>query len=204
MTSLGALCRQLGAAGAAAAACLAPAHATTVSLNADGQWNAFNVSDIDAASGGVEWIDNANSLDSGFGTPLDFRFSVGTGFHGLLTVVDAGFAGDTFTVTNFGSLLGSTSAVASQAYASAPDAGTDFDAALGDARFSRSVFVLNAGDYRISGALAQSVRLDGAPLNSTVGAVKLSLVPVSTVPEPSTLLSLAAGLALLAASARRR
>jgi len=196
--------RCLGALGAAAMLCMAPAQATTVSLNADGQWNAFNVSDIDSQSFGVEWIDNANSLSPGFGSPLLFNFSIGAGYRGLLTVVDAGFAGDTFHVTNLGAWLGDTSAVPVHDYASAPDAGTHFDAALGQPQFSRAVFTLGAGSYSIGGALAQSVLADGLPLNATVGALRLTIEPASPVPEPSTTLSFVAGLGLFAFGALRR
>ena len=79
---------------------------------------------------GGAWIDNANTNDPGFGTPLSFTFTIGSGFMGRLTVVDGSFAGDTFKVTNFGSLLGTTWAVPVTDYATAPDAGYDFDAAL--------------------------------------------------------------------------
>jgi PEP-CTERM motif len=179
-----------------------PARATTVALAGDGQWSRFSVSDIDALSFGLEWIDNENTLSVGFGTPLEFTFQVAAGFRAALTVVDAGFAGDTFQVTNFGSLLGGTSAVATGDYASAADAGTDFDAALANASFSRAVFNFGPGSYRIAGHLDQSVSFEGLPLNSTVGAVSLS---VSAVPEPASIVLLAGGgLALIGAAARRR
>lgn len=182
--------------------------ATTIDLATQGtaagygQWNSFNVSDIDALSHGVEWVDNANSLDPNFGSPLSFAFTIAQGSKGLLTVVDAGFSGDTFTLSNLGAFLATTSVVPSATDLSAHYVGTDFDAALGDASFSRAVLELGAGNYRIAGALAQSVigDFDGLPLNSTVGAVQLL---VSPVPEPSTYLMLLAGLGLVGVVKRR-
>jgi len=199
--------------GALVAALSAPAFSTTVELatsQADaayGQWQSFNISDLDAQSMGVEWIDNANTLSPSFGTPLLFSFTIDAGQFGELTVVDAGFAGDTFRVTNAGLLLGATSAVTFRTYAdieanSALDAGTDFDAALASSSFSRGVHVLQAGSYRVTGALLQSVGFDDVtPLNSTVGGIRLT---VSPVPEPASAAMMFAGLALFSAIARRR
>ena len=183
------------------AACIASSHATVVPLAPDGQWNTFNVSDLDAQSFGVEWIDNANTLSPGFGTPLEFTFTIAAGSKGTLTVVDAGFAGDTFKLTNFGQSFGTTSAVAGQTVDSAVDIGTDFSAALASTSFSHGVFQIASGTYRIGGMLDQSISFDGAPLNSTVGALKLS---VAAVPEPSTWATLAAGLSLLVFVSRQR
>jgi hypothetical protein len=187
--------------GLLAGACTVPTHATTVSLAASGQWNRFDVSALDAQSFGLEWVDNADSLSPDFGTPLEFVFTVAAGMQATLTVVDAGFAGDTFTLTNFGALLGGTSAVPAGTYESAIDAGTDFDAALADAHFSRAVLTLGAGDYRIGGALAQSVTFEGLPLNATVGALSLT---VSPVPEPASLAMFVAGLGALGLFMRPR
>ena len=70
-------------------------HATAVPLVADGQWQSFNVNELDALSFRVEWIDNANSLSPGFGSPLSFTFTIAAGAVGAQTTVDAGFACDT-------------------------------------------------------------------------------------------------------------
>ena len=194
--------RHAALAAALLGACIAStSQATVVALAADGQWNSFNVSDIDSQTFGVEWIDNADSLSADFGSRLDFSFTIAAGFTGTLTVVDAGFAGDTFSVTNFGAALGNTSLVPPQSVDSAVDIGVDFDAALAHPSFSHGVFTLAAGDYRISGMLAQSVSFDGAALNSTIGALNLT---VTAVPEASTWGLMAAGLGLLAVVSRRR
>lgn len=189
------------------AAMVAPAFATDVALATSegqagyGQWTQFNVSDIDSRSFSVEWIDLTDSTTDAFGTPLAFSFTIAAGTIGTLSVVDGAFAGDTFRLTNFGNLIGNTSAVATTTYADAADLGYDFDAAFGNASFSQGVFSLGAGSYRIGGSLDQSVTLDGLPLNATVGALRLTVAPV---PEPSSYALLLAGLGVVSLLTRHR
>ncbi len=187
--------------GALVATLALPAHAINVQLDADGQWNAFKVSDLESLGGGVEWIDNNDTSTPLHGTPLSFVFEVAAGSVGTLTVVDASFAGDTFKLTNFGNDFGVTSAVAAGTYEDPVDAGVDVGAALLDPRFSSGAFTLAAGSYRIGGLLQQSVTFDGAPLNSTLGGLRLI---VAAVPEPGSVALLFAGLGLMASVARRR
>ena len=182
-------------AAAFAAALIAPAaHATTVAIAGDGSWNEFNVDSFLAQDFGKGWIDTND------GSALDFAFTIGAGQHGLLTVVDAGFAGDTFTITSGGNVLGTTSAV--------PAGDTngalvfDFDAALANPAYSHGTFTLGAGTYSISGSLLASVMgVDGAPLDATNGALRLS---VSAVPESTDAALMLAGMAALGLLARRR
>jgi hypothetical protein len=185
----------IAAALAASALIAGPARATDVALAADGSWNEFDVDSMSAADFGNEWIDFAD------GSPLSFTFTVAAGSIGTLTVVDAGFAGDTFAITNFGAALGATSSV---------EPGTtdgplefDFDAALANPAYSHGVFTLGAGTYSISGSLLQSVfdTAAGADLDATNGAVRLT---ISTIPEPSSTTLLLGGLAVAALAARRR
>lgn len=183
----------LASAIAAAAALAAPAHATTVALTGDGAWNEIDVGSFDGSLG---WIDNVDN------SALNFTFTIAAGHVGTLTVVDAGFAGDTFSVTNHGALLGNTSAVPVGTYDPLASGQFDFDAALADPTFSHGVFHLGAGTYDISGALLQSVLLDdGSALDATLGGLRLE---VSAVPEPTGFGMMAAGLAGVAALARRR
>lgn len=181
------------------------AQATSVNLAANDQWQAFGVDSFSSLSSGTEWIDNSDSNAAGFGTPLSFTFTIGAGFVGQLTVVDASMAGDTFNVFGNGQLLGATSGVPVQVYGSAPDVGYDYDAALLNSAFSRGVFTLGAGSYSVTGALAQSLMIDDgmgglSPLNATAGALKLS---VSAVPEPSSLALVLAALGVTWLVSRR-
>ena len=190
------------------AAFAAPAYATDIALATNaaqigyGAWQEFNVSDTDALDHGVGWIDFANSNSTSFGSPLSFTFTIAAGEVGSFTVVDGSFAGDTFKLTNFGSDIGATSAVAPTVYSSAPDTGNKFDAALTNPAFSGAVLTFGEGSYSISGRLDQSVTMDGtSPLNATLGAVRLTVAPI---PEPSTYALLLGGLGLVGLLARRR
>ena len=65
-------------------------------------------------------------------------------------MVDGGFAGDRFQVSDNGSALGFTSAAVNTYPTSA---GTNFDAALGNGNYSRGVYLLHAGAHDITGLL---------------------------------------------------
>jgi hypothetical protein len=186
--------QMIAAALAAAAVIAAPAHATTAALPADGNWNEFTVDNSVAPAYGNGWIDYTD------GSPLSFSFTIAAGSIGTLTVVDAGYAGDTFAITNFGTVIGNTSGVPTGTIEGPRE--HDFDAALANPAYSHGVFTLGAGTYSISGWLLQSVLDDsGAALDATDGALRLS---VSLVPEPTGAALLLGGLAALALLARRR
>jgi hypothetical protein len=175
---------------AAALALSGAAHAAP--LAADGRWAPFDVA-LDL-SGTLGWI---NIED---GSALSFDFTIPAGSVGTLTVVDGGFAGDRFEVSNGASAVLGTSSVAVNSYPA--NVYLDFDAALANPHYSRSVFTLGSGSYAISGRLVLSALDDTlAPLNSTVGGIKLV---VSAVPEPASLASMLLGLGLVAGALRRR
>ncbi|MCH8855634.1 MAG: PEP-CTERM sorting domain-containing protein [Proteobacteria bacterium] len=195
----------LTAAGLAASLALlaaAPAQAVTVAITANGQWNQFNIDDSIQPSYTTKFIDTETG-NATYGEQMFFSFTIGAGQVGTLTVVDAGFGGDTFTITDNGATLGTTSDVPVTTFATAPGVGYDYNAALANSAFSKGVFILQAGNHSISGSLLQSVLVDvgAGPLNATVGALKLE---VSAVPEPATLVSLLAGLGLIGLVVRRR
>lgn len=171
------------------------AQATTTNVAAN-QWYEFAISDSVSQSGGTEWIDMSDN------SALSFSFTIAQGYMGSLTVVDTGYAGDTFKVFNGNTLLGFTSSVPVGIYPDAPGI-VDPEVALLDSGFSRATFALGAGDYVIKGVLSQSVLLDagGAPLNATSGNLRLA---VAAVPEPETLAMLLAGLGFIGFATRRR
>jgi len=185
--------KQLMAAALAAAMIAAPAQATSVALAGDGRWNEFDIDAMLSPDGGNGWIDEAYAGDD---SALRFTFTIAAGSHGTLTIVDTGFAGDTFTVMNGATILGTTSRV--PAGTSAGALVFDADDALANPAYSRGVFTLSAGTYSIGGTLLQSVDGD---LDATLGAVRLAVV---SVPEPTDGALMLAGLAGLVALARRR
>jgi hypothetical protein len=112
---------------------LVAAGASHAAVLTEGQWTPLDVDELTALSGGFDWIDLTT------GSPLIFDFAVAAGYRGVLTVVDAGFAGDRFRVTDGGKRVGDTSS-AGQTYPAS--IGLDFDAALTDPRDNRGVFEL--------------------------------------------------------------
>ncbi len=178
---------------AAAAVIAAPAHANSVALTAGAGWVGFDVDSMIAADFGNGWIDNTD------GSAKSFTFTIAAGQVGTLTVLDAGYAGDTFSVTNFASALGATSSVPVGTYDGSAPLG--FDDAFANASFSRGVFQLQAGSYSIGGSLLQSVQFDGFDLDATTGAVRLT---TSAIPEPSSTALMFGGLAAVALLVRRR
>lgn len=158
-------------------------------LTVNGGWQAVDVDDLIAVDGSTGWIDNTS------GEALSFAFTLAG--PATLRVVDAGFAGDSFSLLVDGQAYAS-STVPGVVYDNELQALLDFDAAWADARYSRFEITLGAGTHTLSGQLLQSVLLpSGAPLNATIGGVAL-------VPEPATVATLMTGLLLLATVLRRR
>lgn len=175
------------------------AQATSVSLSDDGQWHGFVVSPFDAVDGSLSWIDGDDSLSPDFGSILSYTFSVASGSVATLSVVDAGFYGDTFTVYANGVALGETSSVPVAEFDALADT-LDPEQAWADARYSRASYTLGAGTWTLTGTLLQSLLIEGEALNATSGGVRLS---ISAVPEPdASALAVAAAGALLLLSRR--
>ena len=172
-----------------------PSQATV--LASDGHWATFAVDSFLASNAGLGWIDDA-------GNALRFTFVVGSGFVGTLTVLDTGFAGDTFSVLNGASALGSTSAVPLRQYDPSTIAVEDADTAFSDAAFSRATFSLAPGAYDIGGSLLQSLMAGTDRVDATSGALRLTVGSVAPVPEPSSLALLLAGVGVVGTVARRR
>jgi hypothetical protein len=175
--------------GAVALSLSAQAANTSITPTVDGTWYSA-YTDV-AESGTQAWFD----IDGNHSDTVSFDFTTSQSV--WLTVVDAGFTGDTFQIFDGATLLGTTSAPGLASY---PDATYDFDAALADVNFSRGTFLLSAGAHHITGFLAQSA-LDGTtPINATFAGVKLEAAPV---PEPSSWALALAGLACVVVVARR-
>lgn len=119
-------------------------------LSTDSGWSVFTF-------GGVE---------SGWSDTYQFSSSDQT----LLTVTDAYFAGDQFEVFANGSSLGITSAPGFDT-----DANDKFDLAAANSIWSTGEFVLDAGDYNISGTTTMS------PYGSGGGAIKIDTYVIAEV-----------------------
>lgn len=154
-----------------AAAMASPSQASTVNIDADGSWNAFDVDDLIATSGGLEWID----LN---GDALTFSFTLTQA--AVLDVVDAGFGGDRFSIAITGPNNFSLQSLTSTSNNTFPDSlGLDFDQAFLSPDYSRLSVTLAAGTYSIAGALFESALDDsGFAINATVGALRLTSVPL--------------------------
>lgn len=159
-----------------------------VQIGVDNQWHSFDVDELLENASGLHWI----NLD---GQTMGFEFTLTEAAY--LTVVDGGFAGDRFSVFDNGVLLGQTS----QPVNNYPDSvAMDFDAAMADAGYSLAVYLLNPGQHGIYGLLDLSAIDDmQTALNATVGAVRLTAVPL-----PAAFWLFSAGLALTGVMSRRK
>lgn len=164
-----------------------PAHAVNLATN--GSWAGFTTDDLQGPlATPLVWLDEVSY------NPISFDFTVPTGYVATLTVVDTGYSGETFKVTDNGNLLGQTGPAVD---GSGGTSITNFDAALANPNYSRISFTLGEGSHSISGSLASTF----SGINASTGGLKVTLAPV---PEPATFFSLLAGLALVGAVARRR
>lgn len=185
-------CKRLLASVLAGLALAGTAHATDVTLTGANfnQWQSFDVEDSMSPTGNpLGWIDLVYNGDA---STLSFSFTLAAPAY--LRVVDSGFAGDRFSISDNGNLLGLTSAAGSSgvSYGSTQ---ADLDAAFADAAFSSGSWLLAAGQHVITGSLASTT----SAFNATTGALMLA-----PVPEPESYALFLAGLGLIATIARRR
>jgi hypothetical protein len=154
---------------------LGPVGASGITITPDNAWHEFDVDSLSARSGTLEWI----ALD---GAALTFEFTTVTPVK--VTVVHGGFGGHRFRVSDNGQPLDETQAGAD----TYPESkGLNFDAALADARWSRGVYTLAAGSHSLAGVLSRSATDNtGAPLNATVGALRVEAVAAAAVPTTPT------------------
>ncbi|HMY39357.1 MAG TPA: hypothetical protein PK011_08525, partial [Marinagarivorans sp.] len=174
-----------------------PSMATTLVADTAGQWNVFDVDAILALDGSTQWIDavadSASGL-SGDGSPLQFLFA--TTKPQYLTLVDGGLSGDRYWVN-----LDGTSLFTGPTVDNSTDLGLDFTAALADPSFSKGTWLVPAGLHFLTGGLQSSASVEGQAISASVGAFRLSDVPL---PPSAGLLSLSIGLWVLALVRRRR
>ena len=159
------------------------------------------------ANGNPATIAGASGGFSGFYTDAPspaWTFTVPSGQSYDFRVVDGGHQGDTFSVFNNGSLVGSTSPTANNT--GHPCGGLEADTTdpaicWDDPLMSQGTFVFGPGDYSITITWDQQVS-GGA---STLQWFELGQAPVEAgVPEPSTWLMLASGMLLMGIGALRK
>ena len=172
--------------GALAAACSAvPAAATAILTD---QWYSFSFGGV-----GFPFAQGFNGDPSTDPASLnapdpDWEFTLLTA--GSITFVDAFNVGDQFTITDFGSSIGTTSAPGAGA-----GCGNDITACLNDPDFSKGTFALGAGSHSINGTPTASPFGSGGAffrVNSTA------------VPEPATWAMMLLGFAGIGFAMRKR
>ena len=173
-------CTQKSLVALIAAAALGSASAAPVALTADGTWFDFVVGDV-----GDAW---RSPLD---GDPISFTLTSASTF--TLRVVDVGFAGDRVDVLLGGSsVLGTTADVPvdDSVFAFTPD-----EAFAAPGTWSQGTWALAAGTYSFTGTATAS------PFGGGAWAISALAAPI---PEPGIWSLMLGGLALVAATARRR
>lgn len=163
-------------------------HSTATEIvPANGNWYLFDIDPLVAQAGNTGWIDAQSDETLGYlgdGSPLVFSFSLLTSSY--LNIVDAGIAGDIFSVVINGKQF-TTSNVAAD---SGNFAGIDADYAWSLAEFSRLSILLEPGTYTVSGFLQQSAQDEmGLAYMATVGALQ-----IVEADEPGALLLMGFGL----------
>lgn len=162
---------------------LVTATAGPVALTTDGAWFDFSVGDV-----GDVW---RSPLD---GDPITFALASASAF--TLRLVDVGFAGDRVEVlSGVTTVLGTTSDVPvnDTVFAFAAD-----EAFAAPGTWSQGTWLLGAGTYSFTGSATAS------PFGGGAWAISALADITPTIPEPGTWTLVLSGLALAAATARRR
>ncbi|MFO1370277.1 MAG: bifunctional metallophosphatase/5'-nucleotidase [Marinagarivorans sp.] len=171
--------------------------ATTLVADTTGRWNLFDVDATLALDNSNQWIDATFNPDAGLsgdGSPL--QYLIATSKPQYLTLVDGGVSGDRYWLNLDGVSLLSGAAVDMGAYQ-----GLDFTAALADPSFSKGTWLVPAGLHFLTGGLHTSATFEGQALNASVGAFRLTDVPL---PPSAGLLGGSLALWVLAWLRRRR
>jgi hypothetical protein len=163
------------------------AQATTVDITKFDTWYQFDVDELVALDGGLNWIDavtDSQGLYVGDGSLLTFSLTLT--HRALLTVVDGGVGGDVFLININGTSRATNNPNLNQGFDSSSSdyIGTNFNEAFyypdmsQPSPFAYEKFYLDAGVYQISGSLLESASYGGVALNATVGGLKVSPVPL--------------------------
>lgn len=171
----------------AAAVISTPAAASTVVTD---QWYSFSFGAPGATFGpGFDGGAGTNPASLNAGNP-DWTFTLLTA--GSITFIDAFLPGDQFSITDNGSVIGSTSAPNS----AGPTCGSNITACLADADISKGTFALSAGSHSINGTVLQNT--PGFTFGG--GFFRIN----SAVPEPGTWAMMLLGFGGIGLAMRRK
>lgn len=162
-----------------------PASAADIVVN---QWYTFGFGGVDSdLVGGAGFVTGVNPLS--IAAP-DGPWTFTLAGPGTLTLLDGFNYGDQFEVSDFGGVIGSTSAPGAGG-----SCGSDITLCLNTPESSKGVFALGAGGHSITGT---------ALLSPFGGGAGFFVVQESAVPEPGVWLMLLVGFGFVGASLRRR
>ncbi|GAA4001585.1 hypothetical protein GCM10022211_10670 [Sphingomonas humi] len=172
---------------AAAGALMAATPAVAADITV-GQWYTFGFRGTGSAMGNGTGFLLGNNPSSIAAPDGPWTFTLGSS--GSLTVVDGYDSGDAFTLSDFGSTLGTTSAPALNS-----TCGGNITACLANASISKGTFALGSGSHSITGTVQSS------PFGGGAG---FFIVQSAAVPEPGTWAMMIVGFGAIGFASRRR